>query len=173
MNHQIELLSMVDVPKLDEESRLISHWLQNIFRNPQIQTIRLVQTTLVDANNFGCCLETGEDVDKDIDRAGRDYEKSASERRPSGLYKFECCLADGKRIEQDLIRAAKYYRISAEHSFGICLERGISFHSNLFLAARYCQWSAEHGNPDGTNNLEILPGAWPWCQTSFWSSSRM
>jgi hypothetical protein len=49
MNLQMELLSTVDVIKQDEELRLISHWLQNICRRQQIQTIQSVRTVSVAA----------------------------------------------------------------------------------------------------------------------------
>jgi TPR repeat protein len=104
----------------------------------------------VGASNFDCCLEKGEGIDKDIDRAVRYYPK----------FNFGRCLKYGKGIEQDLIWAAKYYRMSAElnepsaeNSFGICLERGTGVHSNLIHGARYYKRAAEHGDPDGANNL--------------------
>jgi serine/threonine protein kinase len=45
IDHQMELLSLVDVIKLGGEFQLISYSLQNSFRKLLIQTIRLVQTT--------------------------------------------------------------------------------------------------------------------------------
>jgi TPR repeat protein len=112
------------------------------------------------ANNFGCCLECGEGVDKDIEEAVVYYRKSADEFHRSGLYNLGRCVEYGKGTAQDFIYAAKCYRLAAdmenpmaENSFGVCLERGIGVFSNPPLAARYYQRAAAHGDPDGANNL--------------------
>jgi TPR repeat protein len=107
-----------------------------------------------DINSFGCCLERGQSVDKDIDWAVRYYRRAASLSHPEGMYNFGRCLEYGKGIDEDLLRAAKYYHLFAEqqnaatkNSLGICLERGIGVHTKVFLAA------AQQGHPDGANDF--------------------
>jgi hypothetical protein len=112
------------------------------------------------ANSIGVCLERGEGVETDIDRAFSYYQKAAADLHPDGLYNFARCLEYGKGVARDPVRAPKYYRLAAElgnaaaeNSFGICLERGIGVHFNLDLAAEYYQRSAARGHPGGANNL--------------------
>jgi TPR repeat protein len=65
-------------------------------------------------NSFGCCLEQGQGVDPDIERAVWYYQRAAKQFHPDGMDKFGRCLEDGKGTHADLIRAAKYYRLFAE-----------------------------------------------------------
>jgi hypothetical protein len=112
------------------------------------------------ANNFGCCLERGEGVDEDIERAVFYYREAATQSHRDGLYNFARCLDYGKGLHEEVGCAAKCYRLSAElndasaqNSFGIFLERGIGMPSNLALAAHYYELAALQGHPDGASNL--------------------
>jgi TPR repeat protein len=111
-------------------------------------------------NCFGCCLERGHGVDRDIERAVAHYRRAASLGHSDALFNLGRCLECGKGIGRDLDRAAKCYRSSAakgnaaaENSFGIFLERGIGVRKNLFLAAQFYRRAADHGDADGANNF--------------------
>jgi TPR repeat protein len=65
-------------------------------------------------NSFGCCLEQGQCVDRNIEMSVWHYRQAASHFDSHGMFNVGRCLEYGRGIEKDLHRAAKYYRLSAE-----------------------------------------------------------
>jgi serine/threonine protein kinase len=112
------------------------------------------------ANTLGACLECGDGIEPNIQRAARYYQSAASHGHLDGMYNFGRCLEYGLGLEKDRSRAAKYYcmaanrgRAAAQNSFGLLLEQGFGTMKNPALAARYYRRAAEQGHPNGANNL--------------------
>jgi hypothetical protein len=121
-------------------------------------------------NNFGRCLEYGQEVEPDLLRAAKYYRLASELQNADGENNFGICLERGIGVRSNVELAAEYYRRAADHghadganNFGFCLEHGRGVRQNIEMAAEYYQLAANRRHPEAEQNrrrcLRLL-GRW-------------
>jgi hypothetical protein len=112
-------------------------------------------------NNFGRCLEYGQEIEADPIRAATYYRLSVELKDADGAHNFGVCLEKSIGVRVNIDVAANGHA-DGSNNFGFCLEHGRGVKQDIPLATEYCKRAADLGHPEADINYRDAFVCWDY-----------
>jgi TPR repeat protein len=66
---------------------------------------------------FGDCLQKGQDVERDLEKAAEYFRMAAEQGNAFGELRYAMCLERGMGVKEDRIQAMKYFQMAADQGY--------------------------------------------------------